>query len=493
MTRVERRLPLWVMSGVVAIALLRLWVAGHTELIPAEAYYWNYFAHPALSYFDHPPAVAWIIAPGVRLFGDTAVGVRFGAMVLSLASAALVFDVARRWVGSPAAWWAVALFTLLPVFSVTGMLAMPDAPQTFCTLLTMFGVTMAVKDHRAVGWLWAGVGFGGALLSRYTAVMLAPSILTLLLVNPAYRHWLRRPHPWLSFGLGVCLFTPVILWNSQHDWASFRFQSGRLGVPADAMALSASMFWVSQIAAVTPPGLLLFGRALRRRDAAGMFAACLAIPVFAVFLLASFRTDVHIDWTAPAYLALLPVAAAVMRERSAQSPHWRRTVWITGAVIVVGFCVAASTLTLGRPDVLLSSHVGGWKQLAAEVARARQQLQTRTGQAPFVVGADKYPLAAELGFYMRAPDDTVNTFALGADGLGFRYWTDLQRFAGRPAVIVLRPRDALWLNVLHQYFETVEAPRRLEIPTLGSGTRVVYLIDALGYRIPRADQRDAAR
>lgn len=476
-----------VMSVVVAMALLRLWVGYAAELIPEEAYYWTYYAHPALSYFDHPPAVAWLIAPGVWLFGDTAFGVRFGAMVLSLASAALVFDLTRRWVGSHAAWWAVALFTLLPVFLVSGMLALPDAPQTFFTLLTMLGVTMAVKENRALGWLWAGVGFGGALLSRYTAVILAPSILLLLLVTPAYRHWLRRPHPWLSFGLGVCLFMPVIVWNSQHEWASFRFQSARLGLPADAIALSALMFWVSQIAAVTPPGLLLFGRALQRRDAAGMFAIYLAAPLFAVFVLASFGTDVHIDWTAPAYLALLPVAAAVMRERFAQSVHWRRTVWITGAVIVGAACVATSSLTLGRPDVLLSNHVGGWQSLAAEVERAKQQLQTRTGQAPFVVGADKYNLAAELGFYMRAPNDTVNMLALGGDGLGFRYWTDLQRFAGRPAVIVLRTADASVLNRLRNYFDTVEAPRRVETATLGSGTRVVYMINALGYRIPRAD------
>lgn len=493
MTRVERRLPLLVMSGVVVMALLRLWVAHAAELIPEEAYYWTYFAHPALSYFDHPPAVAWIIAPGVRLFGDTAFGVRLGAMGLSLASAALTFDLARRWVGSQAAWWAVALFTLLPVFLVSGMLALPDASQTFCTLLTMLGVTMAVKDDRALGWLWAGVGFGGALLSRYTAVMLAPSVLALLLVTPAYRHWLRRPHPWLSFGFGVCLFTPVILWNSQHAWASFRFQGARLGLPAGAIALSASMFWVNQIAAVTPPGLLLFGSALRRRDAAGMFAACFGAPLFAVFVLASFSTDVHIDWTAPAYLALLPVAAALLRERFAQSAHWRRTVWLTGAVIAGGVCLATSTLTLGHPDVLLSSHLGGWQPLAAEVEHAKQQLHARTGQAPFVVGADKYNLAAELGFYMRAPNDTVNTLALGGDGLGFRYWTDLQRFVGRPAVIVLRASDASWLDRLPQYFDTVEAPRRVDTATLGSGTRVVYMVTALGYRIPRDDQRDAAR
>ena len=31
------------------------------ELIPDEAYYWNYAQHMDLSFYDHPPMVAWLI------------------------------------------------------------------------------------------------------------------------------------------------------------------------------------------------------------------------------------------------------------------------------------------------------------------------------------------------------------------------------------------------------------------------------------------------
>jgi dolichol-phosphate mannosyltransferase len=40
---------------------LRLVYLGSAELMPEEAYYWNYSRHLDLSYLDHPPMVAWLI------------------------------------------------------------------------------------------------------------------------------------------------------------------------------------------------------------------------------------------------------------------------------------------------------------------------------------------------------------------------------------------------------------------------------------------------
>ncbi len=43
---------------------LRLAYMGLANLNPQEAYYWNYSQHLDLSYLDHPPMAAWIIAAG---------------------------------------------------------------------------------------------------------------------------------------------------------------------------------------------------------------------------------------------------------------------------------------------------------------------------------------------------------------------------------------------------------------------------------------------
>ena len=58
--RSERRLLL-------LSALLGVWQVTTLPLFAQEAYYWCYAQHPALSYFDHPPMVAWMIWLGTQL------------------------------------------------------------------------------------------------------------------------------------------------------------------------------------------------------------------------------------------------------------------------------------------------------------------------------------------------------------------------------------------------------------------------------------------
>ena len=73
-------------------------------------------------------------------------------------------------------------------------------------------------------WLAAGVFAGLALLSKFTVVMLVPAVLAFMLVPDWRRRWLRSPYPWLAALIAVVVFLPVLIWNAEHDWASFRFQ-----------------------------------------------------------------------------------------------------------------------------------------------------------------------------------------------------------------------------------------------------------------------------
>src|SRR5207249_9824652 len=89
----------WLVTAVVGLTGARLWLAGQTELLPEEAYYWTYAKHPALGYFDHPPMVAWIIAAGTWLLGDTERGVRLVNTLLWVGSCVTLFRTARQWFG----------------------------------------------------------------------------------------------------------------------------------------------------------------------------------------------------------------------------------------------------------------------------------------------------------------------------------------------------------------------------------------------------------
>ena len=48
-----------------------------------------------------------------------------------------------------------------------------------------------------------------------------------LLLDPRGRRMLAGPWPWLGVALTALVFSPVLLWNAEHGWASFVFQGGR--------------------------------------------------------------------------------------------------------------------------------------------------------------------------------------------------------------------------------------------------------------------------
>src|ERR671925_300178 len=80
----ERPAVLWALA-IMGVAAVRAGVAAHMPLSEDEAYYRLWGLAPALSYLDHPPMVGWMIAAGMAVAGDNALGIRLGAVLTSLA------------------------------------------------------------------------------------------------------------------------------------------------------------------------------------------------------------------------------------------------------------------------------------------------------------------------------------------------------------------------------------------------------------------------
>ena len=127
---------------------LRFFYALVIDLSPQEAYYWNYAKHPALSYYDHPPMVAWVISAGQLLLGKTESGVRIGGFLLTLLSTWLLYALGKLWFGRRTGLWAALLFQLAPAYFVYGVLITPDVPLNFFWLLTLYLVSLAVPRSK---------------------------------------------------------------------------------------------------------------------------------------------------------------------------------------------------------------------------------------------------------------------------------------------------------------------------------------------------------
>ncbi len=210
---------------IAALTAMRLVYAGVLDLRTDEAYYWTWSKESALSFLDHPPGIAWLIRFGTAIFGDTRLGVRFGGIVAMLVTQLLLADIVRRVTHDVRA---VILAVLLPEAALYyGLLMAKVAPDTAmipCAVAMLWSLVRLHESGNPRWWLAAGLFAGLALLSKFTAIMLLPAVVAFALVPDWRRRWLLSPWPWLAALIAVIVFLPVLIWNAEHDWASFRFQ-----------------------------------------------------------------------------------------------------------------------------------------------------------------------------------------------------------------------------------------------------------------------------
>src|SRR5262245_10747552 len=101
-----------------ATAAARLFAAVFLPVLLEEAYHWCYADRLDFGYYDHPPMIAWMIAAGRLLFGDTALGIRLLPLLASVGTTWAVGWIARRIHGPVAARWSVILLSLSPAVTI---------------------------------------------------------------------------------------------------------------------------------------------------------------------------------------------------------------------------------------------------------------------------------------------------------------------------------------------------------------------------------------
>ena len=363
---------------------LRLIYAGAIDLRTDEAYYWTWSKESVLSFLDHPPMIAWFIRFGTAIFGDTTLGVRLGGIVAMFVTQLLLADIVRRITRD---WRAVVLAVLLPEAAVYyGLLMAKVAPDTalivFAVAMVWSLVSVAETDDGR-WWLLAGVFGGLALLSKLTALMLLPAVAAFVVVPDWRRRWLLSPYPWLAALIALALFSPVLIWNDMHDWASFKFQFVRATVAPPLSLARFGEFLGLQFALVGPVllpvtlsgiGFMLW-RGYRRRDGVAiLLSTAVALP-FGYFLWRSLRLRIGDTW--PMFMWPIGFAATAINvwwlraheSRLAKSTAaWATAAVVSGIAIVMMtffYYVVSDKPWLGRLDP--GGSEAGYEQVAARV------------------------------------------------------------------------------------------------------------------------------
>lgn len=390
----------WLLA-LLALTVLRLAVAATAPLAPDEAYYWVWSRALAPGYLDHPPMVAFWIAAGTALFGDTALGVRLLGPLGAAVGSLMLWDAGRRAFNERAGLVAAVLLNATLLLGVGAVTATPDTPLLLFWVATIWAVLRAEHAGDGRWWLLVGVFAGAALLSKYTAALLGLGLLLWLLLS--VRHWLRTVWPWLGGAIALAMFAPVVVWNAANGWASFAKQGGRAGDGGGQALKYLGELLGAQTGLATPlvfvlaiAGTVLAARRLRDKKFA--LLAALILPGAVLFTWQATGDRVQGNWPAILYPAACLAAGAL-------AAPWQRLVKPAAAL---GFTITllaylqASVSPFALPRKLDPTliRMGGFEALAADIAREK----------PAFVAGDDWALISALAF--RLPRD-IPVFAIG--------------------------------------------------------------------------------
>ena len=394
------------LAAAAALTVLRFVAAAVLPLSADEAYYWLWSRHLAAGYFDHPPAIAFVIRFGTLLFGATPLGVRLGALLLSIAASVLVWRSAAVLLrDETSAARACLFFNLTLMVSVETLAATPDAPAVAAAAAFLYALARVRETEKGVWWLGVGLAAGLALLSKYTAFFLGAGAFVWLALSPVARRWFATPWPYLGGVLALVVFLPNLLWNNAHSWITFAFQFGRIAGGQFTLRFLFE-FLGAQIVLASPFVFVLAALGLafatRNRDSATFLLASLVFPSALYFLIHSLHDRIQGNWPSFLYPALA-VAAAEAFARVDWSgwtrPAWRisrRLAAPVAAVLLLAVYAQAllGVIPLGRSDPLARLLAVGFGDVAGTVARAR----TAAGAAALVT--TDYASTSWFSFYL---------------------------------------------------------------------------------------------
>lgn len=465
-----------------ALTAWRTYLALTLQLHPDEAYYWLWSRNLAPGYYDHAPMIAWFIK-ATTLFSQGELWVRLSGILAALVMSLCVWLLAKQLFNDEKiASGSVITLNAYPLTMAGSIIITPDIPSfVFWSLAVyLFWQIVRTKDPRY--WYAFGAAFGLSLLSKYTAVLLAPVLLLFLLCTDE-RRWLKTPHPYLSMAVAFLFFTPVIYWNWKHEWISFAFQMNH-GLGGATYSAGKVLEYLGGQMLVAGPfvfiaGAVAAGMYLFSRNKEKFFLAVVSLPVILFFAYSSLKQVAGPNWPALAYFTFSIVVSAFLLDGNVV----KRWIFIFAAVVNIAMSMLVmvharySIVPLERYSAEwakadATNWFYGWRELGEEILR---------NPGVKVVLTPSHQLSATVEYYTR---EKVHV------------WIDPKRTRvsqynlwGFPEE--LKGADGLYLYVdgtgpgpVKEYFEQLGDPASLTVFRAGHPLRKYRIIPAAGCKLP---------
>ncbi len=494
----------WILAGgLIFRSIIACWLHPGFD----EVYYYIYTKNLAWSYFDHPPLVAWSTGLGIWLTGEVSqFTIRIGSLLLYTGTLLLLYFTSAQLFSTGVGVMTLAIASIIPIFSIGfGVLTLPDAPLMFFWMATLWVAAQEFfpkegkADRPSYRLAVIGLLVGCACLGKYHGVFLGFGLLGFCLSNPRYWHRLRSPWMLLSVGLFLLAFAPVLYWNGQHDWASFRYQGNRgipegyrlmgvvetmgLGIAYMFPTLGVPLWWANgralwrQLRPARPaiPSFRLVGDRLipsplpaqhpapeiRQKQ---RFVLWIAVPAFLSFTLIGGYQQVLPTWPMPGFLtATLLLGACAARWHKRHPLAVKR--WLVGSAIAIATLllfallqITAGTLQKNGSHALFGGFITPAQDSTIQLVDV-QQLRQGMAQSPKLLAAlksagfvfsNRFYLAGQVGMAIAPLTDRPMT-SLDGDLRGFAYWSKPSQWLGQDGIYITSDRFVNRFNSAADY------------------------------------------
>ncbi|MBI4746623.1 MAG: glycosyltransferase family 39 protein [Deltaproteobacteria bacterium] len=337
---------------------------------------------------------------------------RLPSVIIGSAVTVIVYLLGKDMFDEKTGFYSALLTNITLIYSIGGILATIDTPFALFWLLASYFGVKAIKTDDGKWWYLKDIALGFGMLSKYIMVLFVPAFLIFLLLSKNHRYWLRRKEPYIGSVIALLIFSPVIIWNAQNDWASFRFQLSH-GLQVKSKAGLPSLFeYIGSQAGILSPFLFIacvWGMAkslivwIREKDWRYLFLTCTSSFVVLFFGYSSLRAKVEGNWPMSAYFTAIIAIVSLYFKSGYQRKKVFATVVTATAVILTIFVhvQAVSPLITIKKDRTNELH--RWKELGLEVGKVLDELRPQkefdNSKALFIM-TTSHQLTAELSFYI---------------------------------------------------------------------------------------------
>ncbi len=311
-----------------------------------EAQYWAWSRDLDWGYFTKPPLIAWVIAISTSIFGHAEWAIRLPSAFIHSLTAWVIFTTAWRVFDVRTGFWAGCTYLFMPAVWLSSTIISTDVPLLFCWALAL-NAWVALRErpswHRALQ-LGLAVGFG--LLAKYAMLFFLPILGLALLFDKPTRFALFGPKGLLTGLIIAVLFTPNIIWNLNHNFATLSHTAENANLKGQLFNLDELLtFWIDQLGVFGPlsfPILIIALLKFRSLPSFGKWVAALAILPLSVISLEAFLSRANANWAVTTYVASALIVAVFAVSRPKVLHALKYGLIGQSALMIVAGCIILS-------------------------------------------------------------------------------------------------------------------------------------------------------